>query len=58
MRSETVASNTDFADEDDRVFFELALGHPEAKLVTGNQKHFPRVPAVLSPLEFVHLLGT
>ncbi len=57
LPGKTVASNADFADEDDRVFFELASGHPGAKLVTGNQKHFPRVPTVLSPQEFVQLLG-
>ena len=46
-------------DEKDRMFFEaaLALFDDDAKLVTGNAKHFPPAPFVISPAEFAALLG-
>ena len=46
-------------DEKDRMFFEaaLALFDDDAKLVTGNAKHFPPAPFVVSPAEFAALLG-
>ncbi len=46
-------------DEKDRMFFEaaLALFDDDAKLVTGNTRHFPSAPFVVSPAEFAALLG-
>ena len=45
-------------DETDRKFFEVALAKQgeDAKLVTGNQKHFPVKPFVVTPAEFYNLL--
>ena len=43
----------DMPDEDDRVFYELSLSEPDSLLITGNSKHFPRTPRVVSPSEFL-----
>ena len=45
-------------DETDRKFFEVVLAKQDegAKLVTGNQKHFPVKPFVITPAEFYKLL--
>lgn len=40
-------------DEDDRVFYEVALSSEESFLVTGNLKHYPQTPQVITPAEFV-----
>jgi putative PIN family toxin of toxin-antitoxin system len=44
-----------FEDEDDKKFFEVA-DSANAYLVTGNIKHFPRKPFLLSPLAFLKIL--
>ena len=46
-------------DEKDRAFLEavLALSDENAVLVTGNAKHFPSAPFVVSPSEFAATLG-
>jgi predicted nucleic acid-binding protein len=41
-----------FEDEDDKKFFEVA-DSANAYLVTGNIKHFPQKPFLLSPLDFL-----
>lgn len=43
-------------DETDRVFFEITLTVEESFLVTGNLKHYPRTPQVVTPSEFISLL--
>jgi putative PIN family toxin of toxin-antitoxin system len=44
-------------DEDDRVFYEIALGTDGSVLVTGNQKHYPKTPIVVSPADFVNIVS-
>lgn len=44
-------------DEDDRVFYEVALGTDDAYLVTGNLKHFPKTPIVVSPAQMLDILN-
>ena len=47
-------------DEDDRVFFEIALAGQEiadTHLVTGNMKHYPPADFVVTPAEFCDILG-
>lgn len=44
-------------DEDDRVFYEISLSKEDSFLVTGNLKHYPISPKVVSPSEFVKLMG-
>lgn len=46
----------DIPDEDDRVFYELSLSEPDSLLITGNSKHFPRTPRVVSPSEFLRII--
>ena len=48
----------DFPDESDRVFFEVAFSGKSlgTRLVTGNRKHYPISPIVVSPAEMVSLL--
>lgn len=44
--------NIDFVDEDDKKFFEVAK-YCNAKLITGNLKHFPKDKDVMSVSEFL-----
>lgn len=43
-------------DEKDRAFYEVSLGLPVSFLVTGNLKHFPSTPRVISPSEMASLI--
>lgn len=43
-------------DESDRVFFEIVLTVEESFLVTGNLKHYPKKPQVVSPAEFLQIV--
>lgn len=44
-------------DEDDRVFYKIALSNEDSFLVTGNLKHYPTSPHVISPAEFIGLIS-
>ena len=46
-----------FPDQKDVVFYEVALSKEDAYLVTGNIKHFPKKPFVVTPAEMVAILG-
>ena len=49
----------DFPDPKDVVFFEVAMEKnktDETFLVTGNQKHFPQHPKVVTPAEMLRIL--
>ena len=56
LPSERVPSIEDFPDPKDIVFYEVALSKEDAFLVTGNAKHFPRKPIVVSPAEMLQIL--
>ena len=43
-------------DEDDRVFYEVSLSKEDSFLVTGNLKHYPTSPRVITPADFVNLI--
>lgn len=43
-------------DEDDRVFYEVALSEEDSFLVTGNLKHFPIDPRVVTPAQMLQIL--
>lgn len=43
-------------DEKDRVFYEVSLSDKESFLVTGNLKHFPRTPKVVTPAEMMAII--
>lgn len=46
-----------FPDLKDVVFYEVTLSKEDAYLVTGNIKHFPKKPFVVTPAEMVAILG-
>jgi putative PIN family toxin of toxin-antitoxin system len=46
-------STIEMPDEDDRVFYDVAKTG-DVILITGNKKHYPATPWILSPAEFVH----
>ena len=59
--SEGIASNrlhSDefFPDSKDVVFYEVALSKEDAYFVTGNTKHFPKKPIVVTPAEMLEIL--
>lgn len=45
-----------FTDPKDVVFYEIALSKEGAYLVTGNTKHFPSTPIVVTPAELLRIL--
>jgi predicted nucleic acid-binding protein len=54
LRVEATPSDLSFADESDRPFYETAKT-ANAYLVTGNAKHFPDEPFIVSPSKFLEL---
>lgn len=45
-----------FPDPKDAVFYEVAMSKDDSYLVTGNKKHFPSTPIVVTPTEMVEIL--
>ena len=45
-----------FPDPKDIVFYEVALSKEGSYLVTGNSKHFPKTPIVVTPAEMLEIL--
>ncbi|MBQ9261211.1 MAG: putative toxin-antitoxin system toxin component, PIN family [Prevotella sp.] len=43
-------------DEDDRVFYEVTLSKEDSFLVTGNLKHYPMSPRVITPADFINFI--
>jgi putative PIN family toxin of toxin-antitoxin system len=56
VRGERILSNEFFPDPKDVVFYEVALSKEDAYLVTGNTKHFPQKPIVVTPAEMLEIL--
>lgn len=56
--SDRVISQEYFPDPKDVVFYEVALSKDDAYLVTGNKKHFPQTPIVVTPAEMVDILNS
>ena len=54
--SQRIASSENFPDPKDVVFYEVALSKEDAYLVTGNKKHFPQTPIVVTPAEMLAIL--
>lgn len=54
------ASRADFEesmpDDDDRVFYEVSLSIEDSFLVTGNLKHYPISPRVITPAMFLDMI--
>lgn len=55
--SSRVHSEEFFPDPKDIVFYEVALSKEDAFLVTGNLKHFPKTPIVVTPAEMMEILA-
>ena len=53
---EANVSTIPMRDEDDRIFYDTAVSG-NAILVTGNKKHFPAEPMVMTPSEFLDKLS-
>ena len=49
-------SEETFIDKKDLVFYEVALSKEDSFLVTGNLKHFPKKPFVVSPAEMIQII--
>ena len=45
-----------FPNPKDLVFYEVALSKEDSFLVTGNLKHFPKSPFVVSPAEMIQII--
>ena len=54
--SRILAADIDFPDPKDIVFYEVTLSCENAYLVTGNIRHFPVKPFVVTPAEMVCIL--
>lgn len=50
------ASDEILPDNDDIVFYEVKMSVDDSYLVTGNTKHFPQKPFVVTPAEMVKIL--
>lgn len=57
ISSERISSDEFFPDPKDVVFYEVALSIEDAYLVTGNTKHFPKKPIVVTPAEMLEILN-
>ena len=56
FNAERILSSDFFPDPKDIVFYEVALSKDDAYLVTGNKKHFPKTPIVVTPAEMIEIL--
>lgn len=50
-------STEHFPDPKDAVFYEIALSKEGSYLITGNTKHFPKSPIVVTPAEMLAILN-
>ena len=56
VSAERIKSSETFPDPKVIVFYEVALSKDDAYLVTGNTKHFPKTPIVVTPGEMLEIL--
>lgn len=49
--------DAEMIDEKDRVFYEVSLAQDGSYLVTGNLKHLPTTPHVVTPAEMMEILN-
>lgn len=54
---ERIFSGETFTDASDAVFYEVALSKEGSYLVTGNKKHFPKAPIVVTLAEMMEILA-
>jgi putative PIN family toxin of toxin-antitoxin system len=56
ISTQRTQSDEVFPDPKDIVFYEVAMSKEDAYLVTGNIKHFPQKPIVVTPAEMLEIL--
>ena len=56
LKSDRISSDEQMPDPKDIVFYEVALSTEDSYLVTGNIKHFPKKPFVVTPAEMLHII--
>ena len=56
IHSERINSGETLPDDKGLVFYEVALSKEDSFLVTGNLKHFPKKPFIVSPAEMVEII--
>ena len=56
VHSERIPFSGDMPDEKDRPFYEVTLSKEDSFLVTGNLKHFPRTPQVITAAQMMEIL--
>lgn len=56
-KERTPIKDESFIDSKDIVFYEVKMSKEDAYLVTGNIKHFPKNPLVVTPREMVDILS-
>lgn len=56
IMAERIHCTEEFPDLDDVVFYKVALSKEDAYLVTGNTKHFPKSPIVVTPAEMMEII--
>ena len=56
IHSDRVPFDGTMPDEKDRPFYEVSLSVEDSFLVTGNLKHFPVTPKVVTPSQFIAIL--
>lgn len=54
---ERIVSSEIFSDPKDIVFYEIALSKEGSYLVTGNTKHFPKKPIVVTPAQIIEIIN-
>ena len=52
----TAISDEVFIDKDDIVFYEVALSKEDSFLITGNIRHFPKKPFIVTPAEMLTII--
>ena len=56
IHSDRIPFDGNMPDEKDRPFFEVSLSVEDSCLVTGNLKHFPVTPKVVTPSQFIAII--
>ena len=56
LKSDRISSDEQMPDPKDIVFYEVALSVEDSYLVTGNTKHFPKKPFVVTPAEMLQII--
>ena len=56
IHSDRIPFDGDMPDEKDRPFYEVSLSVEDSFLVTGNLKHFPVTPKVITPAQMISII--